>query len=178
MSAMLRKSGLSQLKKFKEFISKQGGDISKKLKDKTVTNTLDKHIDVSDNEPNTNMKTDRHLKNLSKKSIINKSNENNKDRYLSDEEIEAGYENYAITDFKVNNLFDDGGASGYIEILFDPDDDENSHYKFDNWIKYDSGPRIAFDNWYPSRMNNELKEYIEKGIKEEKLKQDAKKYNM
>lgn len=57
---MLRKSGLTQLKKFKEFISKQGGDISKKMKgDKTVINTLDQHIDVSDNEPNTNMKIDK-----------------------------------------------------------------------------------------------------------------------
>ena len=48
MPAMLRKSGLTQLKKFKDFIGKQGGDISKKLKDKTVSNTLDKHIATSD----------------------------------------------------------------------------------------------------------------------------------
>jgi hypothetical protein len=75
MAAMLRKTGLTQLKKFKDFIGKQGGDISRKLKgDKTVSNTLDQHIDISDNEPNTNMKTDKQLKNLSKKSIINKSN--------------------------------------------------------------------------------------------------------
>ena len=74
MPAMLRKSGLTQLKKFKDFIGKQGGDISKKLKDKTVSNTLDKHIATSDEEPNTNMKTDKQLKKLSKKSIINKSN--------------------------------------------------------------------------------------------------------
>lgn len=38
---MLRKSSLKQLKKFKEFSK---GDISNKLKDKTVSNTLDKSI--------------------------------------------------------------------------------------------------------------------------------------
>ena len=42
--------------------------------DKTTSDTLDQHIDISDDEPNTNMKTDKQLKNLSKKSIINKSN--------------------------------------------------------------------------------------------------------
>ena len=72
---MLRKTGLQQLKKFKDFIGKQGGDISKQLKgDKTVSSPLDHHIDISDDEPNTTMKTDKQLKNLSKKSIINKSN--------------------------------------------------------------------------------------------------------
>jgi hypothetical protein len=44
MSAMLRKSGLKKIQKFKSFINKQGGDISKNLKDKTVSNTLDNKI--------------------------------------------------------------------------------------------------------------------------------------
>jgi hypothetical protein len=72
MPAMLRKTGLTQLMSFKKFINKKGGDISKKLNDKSVTNTLDRHIDISDDEPGG--KTDKQLKNLSKKSIINKEN--------------------------------------------------------------------------------------------------------
>ena len=69
---MLRKSGLQQLLKFKDFITKQGGDISSELDDPTATNVLDKPIDVSDDEPNANMKTDSQLKNLQKDSLINK----------------------------------------------------------------------------------------------------------
>lgn len=72
---MLRKSGLTQLMKFKHFIKKGGGDISSKLKDKSTTNTLDKHIETSDDQKGANTKTDKQLKNLSKKSIINKVNE-------------------------------------------------------------------------------------------------------
>lgn len=71
---MLRKSGLTQLMKFKDFIKKGGGDISSKLKDKTVKNTLDKNVETSDDQKNANTKTDKELKTLSKKSLINKSN--------------------------------------------------------------------------------------------------------
>ena len=101
------------------------------------------------------------------------------DRYLSDEDIEAGYNVYKIVGFSVDNFNDDGGASGWIDIEF-PYDEENDYAesKSDNWIKYDSGPKIAFDNWYPEKMNNELKEYIEKGIKKEKIKRDSNKYNL
>lgn len=51
-----------------------GGDISNKLKDKTVKNTLDKNVEISDDQKNANTKTDKQLKTLSKKSLINKSN--------------------------------------------------------------------------------------------------------
>lgn len=51
-----------------------GGDISNKLKDKTVKNTLDKNVETSDDQKNANTKTDKQLKTLSKKSLINKSN--------------------------------------------------------------------------------------------------------
>jgi len=99
------------------------------------------------------------------------------ERYLTDEEIEEGYDDYKITEFKVYSFSEDGGASGMIAIEFSEREDVD-WYKVDNWIKYDSGPRIAFDNWYPSKMNQELKEYIEEGIKRERLKRDSEKYNL
>lgn len=74
--AMLRKHSDDQLKHIKNMIQKQGGDISKKLKgdkgDEYTVSTLDHPIDLSDNEPNTNMKTDKQLKNLPKNSLITK----------------------------------------------------------------------------------------------------------
>lgn len=104
------------------------------------------------------------------------------ERYLSDEEIAAGYENMRITEFTVYRLFDDGGATGGIEIEFEDPNAEDPDYKFntkyDNWIKYDSGPKIAFDNWYPEKTNKILKDYIEKGIEEYKLNNQTDKYNL
>jgi len=96
------------------------------------------------------------------------------DRYLSDEDIVAGYDNFTISDIKVERFFDDGGASGYIEIYYPVSND----FKIDNWLKYDSGPRIAFDYWYPEKINIKLKKIIEKFIKKEKLRIDTEKYNL
>ena len=90
-------------------------------------------------------------------------------KYVSDEEIESEYNNFKITKVKVEKLFDDGGATGCVEF---------DEIAVDNWIKYDSGPRIAFEHWYPSEMNDRLKNLIEKEIKEEKLRRDAEKYNL
>jgi len=73
---MLRKTSDTQLKHIKSFIKKQGGDISTKLKgdisNKFTKDTLEHPIDLSDNEPNTNTKTDKQLKNLPKTSLITK----------------------------------------------------------------------------------------------------------
>jgi hypothetical protein len=101
------------------------------------------------------------------------------ERYMSDDDIEASYANYKITEFSVDRLRDDGGASGWITIEFEYDEeDDYAETKTDNWIKYDSGPTIAFDNWYPSEMVAKLREYIEEGIKKERLNQSANKYNV
>ncbi len=74
--AMLRKHTDDQLKHINRKIKSQGGDISKKLKgdlsDKYTKDTLEHPIDLSDNEPNANMKTDKQLKNLPKNSLITK----------------------------------------------------------------------------------------------------------
>ena len=96
-------------------------------------------------------------------------------RYMSDEDIASQYDDYEITWFKLDNLRDDGGASGSIEITFK---DEDMESKYDNWIKYDSGPVIAFDHWYPEKLNVELKKYIEKQIKKARIEKDADKYNI
>jgi hypothetical protein len=89
------------------------------------------------------------------------------ERYLSDEEIEAGYNNFKITEFSVDRIRDDGGAGGWITIEFPPDEDDEDpgvEEKTDHWIKYDSGPNWGFDNWYPDNLTIKLKEYIEIGI--------------
>lgn len=109
--------------------------------------------------------------------MIKKYKEFESEKYLSDEEIESGYNNYVITDFSIDRLFDDGGASGWITIEFPPNeecDDFGVESKTDQWIKYDSGPKIAFDSWYPSNVSKKLKEYIEEGI----IKKKAEKYNI
>lgn len=70
--AMLRKHSKDQLDIINKEIKKQGGDISSKLDDKYTKKTLDHHIDLSDDEPNANMRTDPQLRNLPKNSIITK----------------------------------------------------------------------------------------------------------
>ena len=82
-------------------------------------------------------------------------------------------ERFKITDITVKRLFDNGGASGYISIEY-----EDGHELSDTWIKYDSEPKIAFDNYYSSRTNLILKQNIEKAIKKERVKQNADKYNI
>lgn len=69
---MLRKHSDDQLKHIKKMIKKQGGDIQSKLKDDYAEDRLDHPIDLSDDEPNANMKTDPQLKNLPKNSLITK----------------------------------------------------------------------------------------------------------
>jgi hypothetical protein len=80
---LTRKHNWYQLQIIKDKINKEGGDISKKLKDdykrqsKTnnsygIDNPLDKKIALSDDEPNANTHTDPQLKNLPKNSIIKK----------------------------------------------------------------------------------------------------------
>jgi len=92
------------------------------------------------------------------------------ERYLSDEEIEAGYNNYKITEFSISdrsNRSNDGTQSGWITIEFPPDEDDEDpgvEEKTDNWIKYGFSGRIAFDHWYPDNLSRKLIEYIETGI--------------
>lgn len=69
---MLRKHSYDQLNHIKKKIKKNGGDISQKLKDDYAENSLDKKIDLSDDEKLANTKTDRQLKNLPTNSIITK----------------------------------------------------------------------------------------------------------
>jgi len=99
------------------------------------------------------------------------------DNYTSDVDIEAQFEKYIIIEFRVDKLFDDGGASGLIVIEFNSDTDDEST-NVDNWLKYDSSDKIVFDNWYPAGINSKLKKYIEHGIKEEKIKRESEKYNL
>jgi hypothetical protein len=99
--------------------------------------------------------------------------------YLSDKDIASQYDDFEVIDFMVSSIREDGGASGWIDINFNSSDEENSYYTIsDSWIKYDSGPRIAFDHWYPEEVNNKLKSYIERELKKEILKRETDKYNL
>ena len=98
---------------------------------------------------------------------------------VSDKEIEDEFNNFTITEIKVEKIHDDGGASGYIEIYYTSED----RFVVDNWIKYRSqlnnnNPRYGFDHWFPEKVSNELEKVIEKEIKKEKLRRDAEKYNL
>lgn len=74
------------------------------------------------------------------------------DRYKSDAEIESGYDGMKVEEFHWYNE----GHSGVIYVTFAGGAEE----KTDNFIIYDDG-RIAFDNWYPEKIVDELTEYIE-----------------
>ena len=95
------------------------------------------------------------------------------DRYMSDDDIESGYNDYNIISCEVKNIDEEGGASGYIDIEF-----PNSEDKSDSWIKYGYNKKIAFDNWYPDNIYYELCDHIEKCIKEEKIKRAGNKFNL
>jgi hypothetical protein len=69
---MLRKHSKDQLDIINKEIKSQGGDISSKVADKYTKQTLDHPIDLSDDEPNANMRTDPQLRNLPKNSLITK----------------------------------------------------------------------------------------------------------
>ena len=70
--AMLRKHTDDQLKHIKRMIQKKGGDIQSKLKGDYAEDRLKRPIDLSDDEPNANTKTDPQLKDLPKNSLITK----------------------------------------------------------------------------------------------------------
>ena len=152
MPAMLRKSGLKKLQKFKSFINKQSGDISKKLKDKTISNTLDNKIDTL------------------------------KENYIYDapesDFYKVGDDIFKITEFQVSSIRDDGGASGYLTITFYDENGEFESEQPDSWIKYDDSDRLAFDCWYSQPYVKIIKPYILNGIKEAKIKMDSQKYNL
>ena len=152
MPEMLRKSGLKKLQKFKSFINKQGGDISKKLKDKTVSNSLDSKIDTL------------------KENYIYEAPES--DFY------KVGADRFKITEFQVKSIRDDGGASGYITITYYDEDGEFESEQPDSWIKYDESDRLAFDCYYTQSYVKIIKPYILNGIEEAKIKMKSEKYNL
>jgi hypothetical protein len=77
-------------------------------------------------------------------------------RYLSDEEIETGYD-----DFKIRQINFDSDVTGFLDIEFPHGED-----KFDNFLIYyweddlKKSGKIAFDHWYPVDVNMNLIKYI------------------
>jgi len=83
--------------------------------------------------------------------------------YKSDEDIEKEFENYEILSIEFKSP-----SSGYIELEF-PEAEESvgggTDYLVDNFIIYHDG-RIAFENWYPEKIYNELTEKIRQELKQ------------
>lgn len=85
---------------------------------------------------------------------------------LTDALIEAQYEGFKVVGFKYDRNRYSEGFSGTIEIEFPNAYHEDfDDYKCDNFIAYDNEcKRIAFDNWYPEDVYNNLCMYIRKQI--------------
>lgn len=90
-------------------------------------------------------------------------------QYKSDDDIKSEFNNFKITSIEVKP----SGDSGYINIEF-PEGGEHvgggTDEVSDSWIIYDNG-RVAFDNWYPEEVYNELVDAIHQ--KKLGLREDA-----
>ena len=81
-------------------------------------------------------------------------------RYLSDDDIEDSYSDYEIREFK----HDKDKRIGFIDIVF-----PHRESIVDNYIVYDNG-KIAFSNWYPEDLRDELKLFIYDHIEDPTIK--------
>ena len=82
-----------------------------------------------------------------------------KDRYLSDADIEASYNDFVIVDNELTPDKGNGSRSGYITIEFPHNED-----RVDNWIQYEPNGKIAFDHWYPENVYHQLVDRIQADI--------------
>lgn len=81
-------------------------------------------------------------------------------RYKSDEDIAKEFSGMQIINIEVRP----SGSSGWIELSF-PDAGEHvgggANEVTDSWIKYNHNGKIAFDNWYPPEIYQQLVSAIE-----------------
>jgi len=88
-------------------------------------------------------------------------------RYKSDEDIASEFSGMVINEIQVKPSL----SSGWIQLSF-PEGGEHvgggSSEVTDHWVKYDNG-QIAFDNWYPTEISNQLIKAIEQEIQEIRL---------
>ncbi len=112
---------------------------------------------------------------------IEYDSENLDERYKSDEDIEAEFAGFTITNISLNKQRTDikeleGVRSGDIEIEF-PDAEESvgggTDTVIDQWIQYEPNGRIAFNHWYPEKTYKELVSAIQKKIDEESLTENT-----
>ena len=91
-------------------------------------------------------------------------------QYKSDENIESEFSNMIIQEVQVGPSL----SSGWIQLSF-PEGKEHvgggATEITDRWIKYDNN-KIAFDNWYPTNIYNQLVIAIEHKI--QNVKQEIK----
>jgi len=87
-------------------------------------------------------------------------------RYKSDEDIASEFSSMIIQEIQVKPSL----SSGWIQLSF-PKGGEHvgggTTEVIDHWIKYDNGT-IAFENWYPTNISNQLIQSIEQKIQETK----------
>lgn len=94
----------------------------------------------------------------------------NEEKYMSDEDIASQYENFKVTEIKVEPLRHSDGWSGGIEIEFpNADDIDFDSVVYDNFIAYDAkGEKIAFDRWYPDEVYYQLTNIIRNEINKQR----------
>jgi len=89
-------------------------------------------------------------------------------RYKSDEDIASEFSGMQINNIDIGK----SGYSGWIELFF-PEGEEHvgggANEVTDRWIKYPHNGKIAFENWYPENIYNELVAAIENKLKNNNL---------
>lgn len=88
------------------------------------------------------------------------------EKYKSDEDIEASYDNYIIREFHISYT----KSSGFIDLEF-----PNGEDKCDHWIIYSNG-KIAFEHWYPEKIYDELVSFIKSKLNNEEKNNIIKKF--
>lgn len=108
------------------------------------------------------------MKDILSKMMRVTENEETEARYKSDADIAGEFANMKILGVEVTPSRDADveWVSGYIEVEF-PEGGEHvgggTDYVNDRWIKYDKNKpgKIAFDNWYPEDVYNQLAAAVE-----------------
>lgn len=85
-----------------------------------------------------------------------------KEGYMSDEDIHNQFSKFEVLDFSK-----EGEHSGYIELYF-PNADEVDYDSsvITGYTIYEDG-KVAFDNWFPDDVYNEVAEYVKQHHSEE-----------
>lgn len=118
------------------------------------------------------------------KAMTSESKKHICERYMSDDDIAAQYDDFQIEYLELQPSRFGEGYDGTIEIAFpNVDHDDFDNYVVDNFMVYDNDfTRFGFDNWYPDEVVEELKQIIrdyaiENDITNNAMTSESKKHN-